>query len=53
LVEGKADWKPVDGKITIGEWLGYAAEAVPTDLTVRLDAPIRLGLIYEEVGDDI
>ena len=29
MVEGKADWKPVDGKITIGEWLGYAAEAVP------------------------
>jgi WD40 repeat protein len=29
LVEGKADWKPVDQKITVGEWLGYAADAVP------------------------
>lgn len=29
LVEGKADWKPVDQKITVGEWLGYAANAVP------------------------
>ena len=29
LVEGKADWKPVDKKITIGEWLLYAADEVP------------------------
>jgi WD40 repeat protein len=29
LVEGKADWRPVDQKITVGEWLGYAADAVP------------------------
>jgi hypothetical protein len=29
LVEGKADWKPVDQKITVGEWLSYAADAVP------------------------
>ena len=29
LVEGKADWKPVDQKITVGEWLNYAADAVP------------------------
>lgn len=29
LVEGKADWKPVDKKITVGEWLSYAADAVP------------------------
>jgi WD40 repeat protein len=29
LVEGKADWKPVDRKITVGEWLSYAADAVP------------------------
>jgi hypothetical protein len=29
LVEGKADWKPVDKKITVGEWLNYAADAVP------------------------
>jgi len=29
LVEGKADWKPVDQKITVGEWLSYAANEVP------------------------
>jgi len=29
LGEGKADWKPKDGKITLGEWLSYAAAAVP------------------------
>jgi hypothetical protein len=29
LQEGKADWKPKDGAITLGEWLGYAANAVP------------------------
>jgi hypothetical protein len=29
LVEGLADWRPVDQKITIGEWLSYAADEVP------------------------
>ncbi|HJX85719.1 MAG TPA: hypothetical protein VJ723_15370, partial [Candidatus Angelobacter sp.] len=29
LIEGKADWKPKDQKITLGEWLGYAANEVP------------------------
>ena len=29
LDEGKADWRPKDGKITVGEWLAYAANAVP------------------------
>jgi uncharacterized caspase-like protein len=29
LVEGKADWRPVDQKITVGEWLSYAADEVP------------------------
>jgi WD40 repeat protein len=29
LIEGKADWQPVDGKIMVGEWLDYAANAVP------------------------
>jgi hypothetical protein len=29
LVEGKADWRPVDQKITVGEWLSYAANEVP------------------------
>ncbi len=32
LAEGKADWKPVDGKITVGEWLSFAANAVPAIL---------------------
>ena len=29
LTERKADWKPVDQKITVGEWLSYAELAVP------------------------
>jgi WD40 repeat protein len=29
LVQGKADWKPRDKQIMIGEWLSYAADAVP------------------------
>jgi hypothetical protein len=32
LVDGKADWKPADQKITLGEWLSYAADAVPKSL---------------------
>ena len=32
LLAGNADWKPVDGKITVGEWLTYAADAVPMGL---------------------
>jgi WD40 repeat protein len=30
LKEGKADWKPKDHKITVGEWLAYAVNALPT-----------------------
>jgi len=29
LDEGRADWKPVDKKIMVGEWLAYAVDAVP------------------------
>ena len=29
LIEGEADWKPKDGKIMVGEWLAFAADAVP------------------------
>jgi WD40 repeat protein len=29
LDEGKADWKPIDRKIMVGEWLSYAANSVP------------------------
>ncbi len=32
LVEGKADWKPKYGQITVGKWLTYAADAVPKSL---------------------
>jgi WD40 repeat protein len=32
LVEGKADWKPEFGTITVGKWLSYAADAVPKSL---------------------
>jgi hypothetical protein len=37
LKQGKADWKPVDHKITVGEWLGYAVKAVP-QLSKSIDA---------------
>ena len=29
LINMKADWRPVDGKITIAEWLSYAVQEVP------------------------
>jgi hypothetical protein len=29
LENKKADWKPEYGKITVGKWLSYAADAVP------------------------
>ena len=29
LVQQRADWKPKNGEITLGEWLSYAADAVP------------------------
>jgi WD40 repeat protein len=29
LIEGRADWKPLDQKVTVGEWLAFAANAVP------------------------
>ena len=32
LVEGKADWRPEFGTITVGKWLSYAADAVPKSL---------------------
>jgi WD40 repeat protein/uncharacterized caspase-like protein len=32
LEQGQADWKPKDGKITVGEWLAYAADEVPKRL---------------------
>jgi WD40 repeat protein len=29
LSEGKADWRPIDKRITVGEWLAFAADDVP------------------------
>jgi hypothetical protein len=29
LQQGKADWRPVNHHITVGEWLAYGANAVP------------------------
>ena len=29
LIEGKGDWSPVDGRITLGEWLKFAVHEVP------------------------
>ena len=37
LEKDKADWKPKDGKITVGEWLSYAAAKVPE---FKPDAPV-------------
>ena len=38
LVQGKADWKPRDNQITLGEWLAYAVDEVP-----RLNDPSSPG----------
>ncbi len=32
LKEGQADWAPKDGKVMVGEWLAFAADAVPKSL---------------------
>lgn len=37
LLGGRADFKPKDGRITAGEWLGYAAQRVP-QLAMEVDA---------------
>jgi WD40 repeat protein len=29
LLKGEADWKPIDRKVTIAEWLAFAADRVP------------------------
>jgi hypothetical protein len=48
LVEGKADWKPVDRKITVGEWLGYAAEEVPR---LREAGEVKTGRGITPIGE--
>jgi hypothetical protein len=35
LDQGKADWKPVDQKIMVGEWLAYATSEVPKFVTEK------------------
>jgi WD40 repeat protein/uncharacterized caspase-like protein len=39
LIEGKADWSPVDGKITLGEWLRFAVHEVPKLDLAAVPAP--------------
>jgi WD40 repeat protein len=50
LVEGLADWKPKDGKITVGEWLTYAADAVPRSLESG-DAEKKRGLEFVDAPE--
>lgn len=37
LLDGRADFKPQDGRITAAEWLGYAAQRVP-QLAMEVEA---------------
>jgi len=55
LVEHKADWKPVDQKITVGEWLGYAVSAVPqyTLDPTKASTPKGTGNRFGSVGKTI
>jgi hypothetical protein len=32
LKERQADWEPKDGKVMVGEWLAFGADAVPKSL---------------------
>jgi WD40 repeat protein len=48
LVEDKADWRPVDQKITVGEWLSYAANAVPKYLEAGQVKTVRG---FEAIGE--
>jgi WD40 repeat protein len=50
LAEGKADWKPKDGKITVGEWLSFAVNEVPKLDVNQVKAPLmnKRGLIAED-----
>jgi len=45
LRRGEADWKPVDHQITVGEWLSYAANAVPKFDVSQADAARGLRVI--------
>jgi WD40 repeat protein len=50
LVEGKADWKPVDQKITVGEWLTYAADEVPR---IRENGEVKTGRGLIPIGEPL
>src|SRR5258708_31171121 len=58
LEGGKADFRPKDGRVTLGEWLGYGAMRVP-DLHRRLrggrplDDPAPAGGPQKEVGKGV
>jgi hypothetical protein len=49
LLAHKADWNPKDGKIKVGEWLRYAADAVPKGLIAGkgrgFDDEVELGTV--------
>jgi WD40 repeat protein len=38
LGKGEADWRPVDGRITAGEWLAFAADQAPKRLEAGIAA---------------
>ncbi len=48
LVQGKADWKPKDQQITVGEWLAYGAAAVPKLENSRKAGGQGRGVLVEE-----
>ena len=43
LVEGQADWRPVDGRITTAEWLNFAVHQVPLLDLAKVSMPARAG----------
>jgi hypothetical protein len=50
LTDGKADWKPVDGQITAGEWLSYAADRVPKFKDPEKSQPSDRGVALISTG---
>jgi hypothetical protein len=47
LINGGADWRPRDGRITIGEWLQFAIMRVPTLVDKKENNPTRALLVPE------
>jgi WD40 domain-containing protein len=56
---GKADFKPVDRRITVSEWLEYGEQGVPKLLEVvgtkakQADAPVELKDLVQKTSSDI